>query len=104
MLQGRAIKKCIDCKCKSHPFTKLSADELIKINKNRVEINFKKGETIVKHGALAGHLVYIKKGLVKVFREHGNNELVLSLESKGKMLGLQAIFFSKYLSLFRLCV
>mgnify|MGYP002867219693 CR=1 FL=1 len=71
---------------------KLSTDELIQINKNRVEINFKKGETIFKQGALAGHIVYIKSGLVKVYREHGADELILSLESKGKMTGLQAIY------------
>jgi CRP/FNR family transcriptional regulator len=57
-----------------------------------VEVNFKKGETIIKQGALAGHIVYIKSGLVKVYREHGVEELVLSLESKGKMIGLQAIY------------
>ncbi|MCE4563619.1 Crp/Fnr family transcriptional regulator [Maribellus sp. CM-23] len=74
------------------PFKELSVDELIQINKNRVELTFKKGETIIKQGALAAHIVYIKSGLVKVYREHGTEELVLSLESKGKMIGLQALF------------
>lgn len=92
MISGKFLEKCVDCSCKSLPFKKLSAEELIQINKNRVEVNFKKGETIIKQGALAGHIVYLKSGLVKVFREHGQNELVLSLESKGKMIGLQAIF------------
>jgi len=76
----------------SIPFKELSTEELIQINKNKVEVNFKKGETIIKQGALAGHIVYIKNGLVKVYREHANEELVLSLESRGKMLGLHAIF------------
>lgn len=92
MISGKIVKKCVDCECKSLPFKMLNFDELIQINKNRVDVNFKKGETIFKQGALAGHLVYIKSGLVKVYREHGNSELVLSLESKGKMIGLQAIF------------
>lgn len=92
MLIGKALKKCVDCSCKSLPFTKLSVDELIQINKNRVEVGFKKGETIIKQGALAGHIVYVKSGLVKIYREHGANELILSLESKGKMIGLQAIY------------
>lgn len=92
MISGKVGKKCVDCTCKSLPFTKLSVDELIQINKNRVEVSFKKGETIIKQGALAGHIVYIKSGLIKVYREHGNDELILSLESKGKMIGLQAIY------------
>lgn len=91
-MPNKLNKRCIDCACMSIPFKELSTEELIQINKNKVEVNFKKGETIIKQGALAGHIVYIKKGLVKVYREHANEELVLSLESRGKMLGLHAIF------------
>lgn len=85
-------KKCQECECMSAPFKELTTGELIQINKNRVEVNFKKGETIIKQGALAGHIAYVKSGLVKVCRDHGNEELVLALESKGKLLGLHAIF------------
>lgn len=92
MLNGKVLKKCIDCECKSLPFTKLTVDELIHINKNRVDVSFKKGENIFKQGALAGHIAFIKSGLVKVYRKHGDSELILSLESRGKMIGLQAIF------------
>lgn len=92
MINGKVFKKCIDCECKSLPFMKLNVDELIHINKNRVDVSFKKGEAIFKQGVLAGHIAYIKSGLVKVYREHGDMELILSLESKGKMIGLQAIF------------
>jgi CRP-like cAMP-binding protein len=88
---ARGLKKCVDCNCKSLPFKELLIDELIQINRNRVELSFKRGDTIIKQGALAAHLVYIKSGLVKVFREQHNNEMVLSLETKGKMLGLHAI-------------
>ncbi|WP_297089048.1 Crp/Fnr family transcriptional regulator [uncultured Draconibacterium sp.] len=84
--------KCLGCTCMSAPFKTLSTEELIQINRNRVEINFKKGETIVKEGALAGHIAYVKSGLVKVCRTHSNEELVLALESRGKLLGLHAIF------------
>lgn len=91
MNSGKVLKKCIDCNCKSLPFKELTVDELIQINKNRVEITFKRGETIIKQGALAANLVYVKSGLVKIFREHRDEELVLSLETKGKMLGLHSI-------------
>ncbi len=92
MINGKVLKKCVDCECKSPPFKKLTVDELIQINKNRVDVTFKKGEAIFKQGVLAGHIAFIKSGLVKVYREHGDIDLVLSLESKGKMIGLQAIF------------
>ena len=89
---GKLNSKCVGCSCMSMPFKKLTTDELIKINKNRVEVNFKRGETIIKQGALAGHMVYIKSGLVKVYREHANEELILSIESRGKLIGLQALY------------
>lgn len=92
MISGKVLKKCVDCTCKSLPFKQLTTDELIRVNKNRVEVNFKKGETIFKQGAIAGHIVYVKSGLIRIYREHGTEELVLSLESKGKMTGLQAIY------------
>lgn len=85
-------KKCLGCECMSEPFKELTHEELIQINKNRVELTFKKGETIVKQGALAGHIAYVKSGLVKVCRDHISDELVLALESRGKLLGLHALF------------
>jgi CRP-like cAMP-binding protein len=91
-MPNKQNKRCLDCSCMSLPFKELNTEELIQINKNKVEVNFKKGETIIKQGALAGHIVYVKKGLVKVYSEHANEELVLSLESRGKLLGLHAIF------------
>jgi CRP/FNR family transcriptional regulator len=66
------------------------------MNKNRVELTFKRGETLFKQGALAGHIVFLKSGLVKVYREQNNEELILSLEGKGKMLGMHAITSSIY--------
>ncbi|WP_321348250.1 Crp/Fnr family transcriptional regulator [uncultured Draconibacterium sp.] len=85
-------KKCLGCSCMSAPFKELNNEELIQINRNRVEVNFKRGENIIKQGALAGHIVYIKSGLVKVYREHANDELILSVENRGKLLGLQALY------------
>lgn len=92
MQTQKVTKKCLGCSCMSMPFKELTTDELILINKNRVEVNFKRGETIIKQGALAGHIVYIKSGLVKVYREHANEELILSIENRGKLLGLQALY------------
>ena len=76
----------------SLPFKELSQEQLIEINRNRAEITFKKGETIFKQGVLAGHLVYLKSGMVKLYRENGKEEFILSIEGKGKLLGIQSLF------------
>jgi CRP-like cAMP-binding protein len=89
---NRNAIKCIQCGCKSLPFNELSNDELIQVNKNRIEITYKKGESIFKQNTMATHLAYIRKGLVKVSTEHGNQELVLSVETNGKFIGIQALY------------
>ena len=76
----------------SLPFKELTPEQLIEINRNRAEITFKKGETLFKQGVMASHLVYLKSGLVKLYRENGHEEMILSIEGKGKLLGLQALF------------
>ncbi len=92
MPHNRLFDKCTGCACMSQPFRELSPEQLIDINRNRVELTFKKGENIFKQGVLAGNLVYIKSGLVKLFRENGHDQMIVSIESKGKLLGLQALF------------
>jgi len=88
----RYFNKCTGCECMSQPFKELSPEQLIDINRNRAEVTFKKGETIFKQGVLAGHLVYLKSGLVKLYRENGHEQMIVSIEGKGKLLGLQALF------------
>ncbi len=92
MPNQKFLNKCMGCTCMSQPFKALTPEQLIEINKNKVEVTFRKGETIFKQGVLAGHLLYLRSGLVKTYRESGNSELILSIEGKGKLLGVQALF------------
>jgi CRP-like cAMP-binding protein len=84
--------KYLTCTCKSGPFHELNDAELILINRNTVETTFKRGEIIFKQGTKPSSIAYIKKGLVKISFCQNDQELVLSLERKGKMIGLQALF------------
>ena len=58
-------------------------------------MSYNRGEKIIKEGALAGHIVYIKSGLVKVYTEHSNEEMVISIENKGTFIGLQSLYNEK---------
>jgi CRP-like cAMP-binding protein len=62
------------------------------LDKNTFVTIFKKGERIFKQGINPSHIAFIKEGLVKMSFEENGQELVLSLESSGKMIGLQALF------------
>jgi len=87
----KPLQKCIGCACMSKPFRQLSTEQLIAVNKNRVEVTFKKGENIFKQGVLAGNLVYVKSGLVKIYLENGATDYIVGIEGKGKLLGIQAL-------------
>ena len=75
------------CEC----FEKLSAEELKLLEANSAIINYKKGETICKQGSFASHVMYMEKGLAKVFIENGVNTLVLKIIPEGNLLGLTSL-------------
>jgi CRP-like cAMP-binding protein len=90
MMQRNESGRCFTVK--PGPFNELTEDELNLINKNTIETIFTKGETILKQGTKPSHIAYIKKGLVRMSFDDNGQELVLSLECKGKLIGLQALF------------
>jgi CRP/FNR family transcriptional regulator, polysaccharide utilization system transcription regulator len=75
------------CKC----FEMLSEDERSMLERHSVNVIYKKGEIICKQGALASHIMYMEKGLAKVFLDDGVNSLVLKIIPDGNMLGLSSV-------------
>jgi len=70
----------------------LTDDEKMLIDENSVSISFKKGETVCKRGAFATHIYYLEDGLVKVYLEEKNKNLILMLAIRNNLLGMAAIF------------
>jgi len=70
----------------------LTVDEKLLIDKHSVSINFKKGETVCKRGAFASHIYFLEEGLVKVYLEERNKNLILTLFTKNNLLGLSSIY------------
>jgi CRP/FNR family transcriptional regulator, polysaccharide utilization system transcription regulator len=73
-------------------FEKLKDDELLLLEKNRLEISFKKGETICKQGSFASHIMYICKGLVKIYVENESGSLILKILPQGNLIGLSSLY------------
>jgi len=69
----------------------LSADEKLLIDTHSVSISFKKGETVCKRGAFASHIYFLEEGLVKIFIEEKNKNLIIALSTKNNLLGLSSI-------------
>lgn len=75
------------CKC----FDKLSETEKESLESHSVLIQYRKGESICKQGTFASHIMYMEKGLAKVFLDDGKNSLVLKIVPEGQLLGLSLI-------------
>ena len=82
---------CLDCKLRSNCFNYLSDEELKLIDDNRVEVKFKKGETICKQGSFASHILYLQNGLVKTYLEGSVKNLILNIIPSGHMFGLPSL-------------
>jgi len=56
-------------------------------------VKFKKKEVIIRQGTPVSHVMYIKTGYTKVYKEGKNgNYIILNLESTGSFLGLLSVF------------
>lgn len=71
-------------------FDKLTHEELEMIEKNQVELTYKKGEIICKQGSLAPHVIFLKTGLIKAYIEGCGSNLVLKILSGGKFVALSS--------------
>jgi len=66
---------CANCSIASPVFRFLKPDEINRINDNRIEVEYKPGETIMKAGTPQTHIISFYKGLAKISLEgkNGNN-------------------------------
>lgn len=62
-------KNCIGCTCKSTLFELLNEEELALVDKNKITVMFKKGETIKKQGTFMSHVLSLNSGLAKLYLE-----------------------------------
>jgi len=88
------INQLTSCTISSHQcrcFDKLTAAEIKLIEDNSVKIKYKKGEVVCKQGSFASHIMYILRGLVKVYLDDGQNTLILKLIHEGNLLGLSSV-------------
>lgn len=72
-------------------FSMLTDEEMDYLEQNAVRVTFKRGENICKQGVMVSTVMYVEKGLVKVYMDDGSNTLVLKMIPDNNMLGLAAV-------------
>ncbi len=89
--------QCIVCKFKSGCFNVLTHPELEVISESKLKINYKKGETIRKQGSFTKGVLYISRGVAKVYKEmdHMDQNSIVAFYKPGQMVGLSSLFTDK---------
>jgi CRP/FNR family transcriptional regulator len=76
------------CNC----FLSLTPEEQILLDQNTVEVKFGAGEMVCKQGTFATHIIYVCKGLLKVYMESKHEQLILKIIPEENLAGLNSLF------------
>ena len=82
---------CTVSNAKGVDFELLNDEQKESLQKNRIDTHYKKGEMICKNGTFAPHIIYLRKGLAKVFLDNGTESLILKIIPPGNIIGLTSI-------------
>ena len=92
-MEGKDIgNHCEEVDETSSCFNTLTDEELNHINRNKTEIKYSKGETIIKQGTKATNILYLKQGLVKLSMNTGDNNLIINIKPKNHFIGTENLY------------
>jgi len=85
---------CLTCNNKAECFNHLSESDLNEVSDSKVSIHYKKGEIIRKQGTFVSSILFVKKGIAKVYKEfdHAENVSIIDFRKPGQLIGLADIF------------
>jgi CRP/FNR family transcriptional regulator len=89
--ETKGVSQCSIIEFDQNWYELLTGDEKLMMDAHSVSINFKKGETVCKRGTFASHVYFLEEGLVKIFIEEKNKNLIIALSTKNNLLGLSSI-------------
>ncbi len=70
----------------------LSEEETELLRANSRDVKYKKGEVIAKQGSFASHVIFLKEGLVKVYLEGDQKDLILKIVTNNHFISLSSVF------------
>jgi len=101
--ERKNIFDCDKCLFKGIAIQYLSNEDFEKIQNCAIQLKFKKGETILKQGAKATHIVYLHNGKVKFnYENDGGKNLILTITNAPSILGGANLFYEG-INIFSIC-
>ncbi len=86
-------KENLELQPESGSFEELFPDEFKIIAGSKTQITYLKGETIFKQGAFSPYVIFVVKGLIKVYLQTGyDKQINISLAGTGDFLAFSAVF------------
>lgn len=93
MKLSKNIINCKSCVYRNLLYEMLSEEEYDKVNSSRTEIIFKRGEQMIGEGDKIKGFMYLRKGLVKMFKTNPQGrDQILSINKPGDFINLLSIF------------
>ncbi|HHH55266.1 MAG TPA: Crp/Fnr family transcriptional regulator [Bacteroidetes bacterium] len=89
------MSNCIKDISHEPAFSMLTQTEENILKRNSTVLQYKRGETIIKQGTFANNMLYIKKGLAKLFIEGSQKRIILTIKMPDNFLGLSSLFYEK---------
>jgi len=87
---------CLNCSCKSALFCFLNHEELELVEKNRLNVIFKPGETIRKQGTQMTHVISVNSGMAKLYLEGiENRNAILRVVRPTSFIGGPGIYLDQ---------
>jgi CRP/FNR family transcriptional regulator len=83
---------CKNCNFKSVPFQRLTDEQMLKVDEKRVELSFKRGELLSKQGMFLSHVIYIREGFAKLYKEQDGELIILGIAQPRTFVGIQALY------------
>lgn len=83
---------CNDCYAKAHCFIQRvqNAEEFLELKKNHITYN--KRETIIKEGTGVSNIMYVIDGLVKIYVEGPDKNIIVRILKSDNFIGLTSLF------------
>lgn len=73
-------------------FDDFTKEQLLTIENSHVSLTYNKGEIICKQGGFASHVIFLKKGLIKIYKEYNDKNLILKIAKPGEFIGLSSLY------------
>jgi CRP/FNR family transcriptional regulator, polysaccharide utilization system transcription regulator len=73
-------------------FNQLTDEQWEKVNANQVCLNYNKGEILCKQGSFASNIFFLADGLLKLYKEHYDNNLIIKFAKPGEFIGLTSLY------------